>query len=249
MNTHIGEGTFSKIFIVAIKKPHIPKDIPDFIIDDFKEDLKNNFEREKKALCNINKHKNIIRYIGFLDEGLILEYISNKTLKLYIHEDSNNITRSQKDKWINQIIEGLLHIHNNGYSHGDINPNNILLDENLNIKLCDFGKSVPINEIPIISTIRYCSPELLCLESKSAIKSDIYSLSIVIWEIITRINPYNDIDNDETLISIIKNGNKLSLNNNNINENDKKFFLESWKLEKEIQNLSYINNYLEKMNN
>lgn len=98
----------------------------------------------------IEKQENIIGYIEFADtfishfntEGqsyLALEYASNKTLLDYLMSKQGIVEEKWVRYWFLQVLKGLKHINKKNHAHLDIKCENILLDEDLNAKIGDFG--------------------------------------------------------------------------------------------------------------
>ena len=128
-----------------------------------------------------------------------MEYGGNKTLKKFI-DDKNSNNELIKPETINSIIKqiclGLKEIHDAGITHRDLKPANIFIDENLRIKIGDFGSSTSSNYFTTqIGTPQYAAPELLDdkkLGDKFSNKVDIYSLGCIFYELFTLSNYYRD---------------------------------------------------------
>lgn len=153
------------------------------------------FNREVESL-QILEHKNIIK---ILDRGfdninrayfIVLEYFEGIALNEYIK--GNTLNNSDKIIVINQILDAIRYSHNKNIIHRDLKPSNILIDRQLNIKVIDYGvsklKDTFYNDYTLKNymSLKYASPE-----QKSGIdishKSDIYSLGIIIYEILSNI--------------------------------------------------------------
>jgi len=91
---------------------------------------------EARILEAIGPHDRIIGFQGQNGEGLLLEYAPHGSLARYLTE--NPTTEQQRLKWSRQVTEAVAVIHNKGVIHCDIKVPNLLLDEELNVKLCDF---------------------------------------------------------------------------------------------------------------
>lgn len=239
----IGEGATSFIYLeninnTVIKKPNYDLSwCPDELIDDIKKDIKESFQREIMFFKSVISYKYIIKCLKIEDnDNIILEYVENGSIYEYIKNNNG------KDKWIYQICDALLFIHNNSFIHGDLNTQNILLDNEYNIKLCDFGKSKKINESALSSSIGYQSPELINQTTKSAEKCDIYSLGVVIWSIINNKEPYIETENVSDYNEKILNGWTLPLSGSKYDS----IILEMWKPENIRPSIKII---IEKMNN
>ncbi|KAM3215255.1 hypothetical protein ACQJBY_067310 [Aegilops geniculata] len=188
------------------------------------------FRREVDTLLNI-EHENVVRFIGFCAstnqraikiEGrkehiyaevrerlLCFEYISNGSLQKYITDELRGLEWNTRYKIIRGICEGLYHLHKEKQIyHMDMKPDNILVDNDMVPKITDFGLSRLDNKTQTMSADRlgslgYCAPEYR-QQGKMSFKSDIYSLGVIIIELVT--------------------GQKAVLSNNN-NNNVRGFYL------------------------
>ncbi|KAL5570895.1 hypothetical protein UlMin_020492 [Ulmus minor] len=144
-------------------------------------------------------HFNLVRLVGFCAEKsfrlLVYEYMINGSLDNWIfHRDEEHCLDWQtRKKIILDIAKGLAYLHEDCRQkiiHLDIKPHNILLDENFNAKVSDFGLSKLINrdESQVLTTMRgtpgYLAPEWQQL--RVTVKVDVYSFGIVLLEIITK---------------------------------------------------------------
>lgn len=122
---------------------------------------------------------------------IILEYCEGCSLFEYMF--NNTISEAFLREILFKISLAIDYLHENGFSHGDIKPENILLDSNLNPKLIDFGfaKRCEIsNETRKCYTLEYASPELLRKGSYDPKCSDIWSLGVTFYVIETKNWPF-----------------------------------------------------------
>ena len=194
---HLGTGGMATVWLgydtildrqVAIKT---------FKIDANDEDAVKRFNREAKAVTSLS-HPNIVSIYDVENEGefyyLILEYVEGMTLKDYMIKNPcipiETIVHIAK-----QIAAGLSHAHQNGIIHRDIKPQNILMNENLTCKITDFGIARAYGDTTLtqtnqmLGTVYYLSPEQARGNVATA-QSDIYSLGILIFEMITGQIPF-----------------------------------------------------------
>lgn len=141
------------------------------------------------------KHKNVVRFLGYCAESderfLCFEYLSKGSLDVYITGDVLlGIKWTECYSIIRGICEGLNYIHQNDVVHFDFKPSNILFNDDKIVKIMDFGFTRCMDEIKsktIISKLNrsmaYFAPEL-CSGKAVTIESNIYSLGLIILEII-----------------------------------------------------------------
>ncbi|KAG0462918.1 hypothetical protein HPP92_021394 [Vanilla planifolia] len=142
-------------------------------------------------------HVNLVRLIGFCAEKaqrlLVFEYLPNGSLEKWIFRKAEDcaLDWQTKRKIIIQIAKGLAYLHEEcrqRIAHLDIKPQNILLDQDFNVKVADFGlaKLIDRDESQIVTRMRgtpgYLAPEWLT--SIITEKVDVYSFGVVVLEII-----------------------------------------------------------------
>lgn len=126
----------------------------------------------------------------------VMEYIEGHDLKTAMEQDSLSFNR-KLDITI-QICKGLSYAHKNGVIHRDIKPANILIDEEGNAKVMDFGIAQYYEEEKdnektradvVMGTVAYMSPEQIKSAALVTFKSDIYSLGVMLYKLFTRADP------------------------------------------------------------
>ena len=133
---------------------------------------------------------------------MVMEYVKGTDLKTYIH-DHYPIPLPQVIDIMEQVLSAVQTAHANGIIHRDLKPQNILIDENKNIKITDFGIAMAASQNSMTQTnsllgsVHYLSPE----QARGSIatpQSDIYSLGIILFELLTGQVPFEG----ETAVSI-----------------------------------------------
>ncbi|KAJ7948963.1 putative Receptor protein kinase [Quillaja saponaria] len=160
----------------------------------------NEFKNELTLIYEL-QHMNLVQILGCCIHGeekmLIYEYMPNRSLDCFLFDSSS---QSQQLEWkkrfsiIEGIAQGLLYLHK--YSrlrviHRDLKASNILLDENMNPKISDFGmariftqQESEANTMRIVGTYGYMSPEY-AMEGHFSVKSDVYSFGVLMLEIVS----------------------------------------------------------------
>ena len=156
------------------------------------------FQREALASSELS-HPNIVSVLDVgTDHGLpymVMEYVDGPDLKDYIRENSPLDLR-EVIQIMDQILSAVALAHKHNVIHRDLKPQNILMDKRGNIKIADFGIAVALNQSSITQTnsvmgsVHYMSPE----QTRGGLvtrQSDIYSLGIILYELITGTVPFN----------------------------------------------------------
>ena len=241
----ISEGATSKVYVIVMKKKDYNLEgYPKEIILKMMEDTDNSYERERRFFEKVGHHDNLVEFIGMYKDSILLEYVPNGNVTSYFIDNLDKCVKLDH-KWILQTANALRFIHRHNVSHGDLNTNNMLLDKNLNIKLCDFGKSMKFNEKPIFSTLGYQSPELISAKSKNPELCDVYALGVVIWSLMNRKKPFDPrIDDPIFYNNKIKEGWRLDL--------DLCFpymtvVISCWKIEEERSKINIIFEHIAKL--
>lgn len=156
------------------------------------------FKNESKAIAMLS-HPNIVKVydvsFGDMIQYIVMEYIDGITLKEYIAQQGVLDWREALHL-TTQILKALQHAHNKGVVHRDIKPHNIMLLQDGTIKVTDFGiarltdtQTKTMTE-QAIGSVHYIAPEQ-ARGSKTDGKSDIYSVGVMLYEMITGKLPFD----------------------------------------------------------
>ena len=155
------------------------------------------FHREAKSAARLS-HPNIVSIydvgVAGVDHYIVMEYVQSSTLKKKIQDEGplDILTATQIAK---DIANGLTHAHANNIVHCDIKPHNILMTADGRAKITDFGIARAVTESTltyggsVIGSVHYFSPEQ-ARGGAITPKSDVYSLGIVLYEMLTNRLPF-----------------------------------------------------------
>lgn len=161
------------------------------------EEFRRRFKNESKAIAVLS-HPNIVKVfdVSFGDrlQYIVMEHVEGITLKEYI-EQQRVINSKEVVYFTTQILRALQHAHDKGIVHRDIKPQNIILLQNGNIKVTDFGiarfsrsETRTMTE-SAIGSVHYVSPEQARGEMTDE-KTDIYSVGVLMYEMLTGELPF-----------------------------------------------------------
>lgn len=159
------------------------------------------FTREMRALYKLNKCSNIVNILG--DDYLVKKGTQEKVGVIYLEyidgielgkSSIENFTAKEKFSMVKQLLDAIEISHSNGIIHRDINPNNIMLTDDKQIKLIDFGickikDMINSETVYQLGTNAYSAPEVHQHSENATEKSDLYSLGAVIYYLFTGKQP------------------------------------------------------------
>ena len=190
-------------------------------------------KQEVDILSNMD-HPNIVKYFGIFEDDyfihIVMEYLKGQDLsKIISLKNYTDFNENQMGQIIHQLLKALSFIHSKNIIHRDIKPENILFSDKRNIfslKLIDFGLATfQEQEKKTAGTPMYMSPEMV--DGKGTYVSDIWSVGVVVYQMVTGKLPFDGGENDENqiLYEHIKNDeyNKDTLNNVECSDDVKDF--------------------------
>ncbi len=155
------------------------------------------FQREALSASSLS-HPNIVAmYDVGEDNGLyyiVMEYVEGKTLKQLLKK-RGNLTLSEAIDIMLQLTDGMAHAHDSYIVHRDLKPQNIMIQDDGQIKITDFGIAMALNSTQLTQTnsvmgsVHYLPPEQAAGKG-TTIKSDIYSMGIIFYELLTGELPF-----------------------------------------------------------
>lgn len=195
----IGGGGMSRVYLAH--DIILDRDVAIKILNyDFsnEQELKRRFMREALSATSLT-HPHIVDIYDVDEDGdlhyLVMEYIEGQTLKEFINSNGP-LSPEQALPIMQQIVSAISNAHYNGIVHRDIKPQNILMDRDGNVKITDFGIAMALSATvhtrtnSVLGTVHYLSPEQ-ARGGMATKKSDIYSLGIVFYELLTAKLPFS----------------------------------------------------------
>lgn len=203
----IGEGGMGHVYLaehtsierkVAIKvlRPELAKNA----------EIHERFKNEASVMARL-QHPGIVALHDYVEEKeslyLIMEYVEGKELSQLIKELNEPMGIVRAKKIMKQVLEAFSYAHKNGVVHRDVKPENILIDKDDNIKILDFGIAKLVGDAQFnltktgvhVGTVYYMSPEQVKAQELDH-RSDIYSLGVTFYELLTGVCPYRSLSSE-----------------------------------------------------
>jgi len=175
--------------------------------------IKERFLREARSMAALNDPHIIQIYFIGEDEGqtyFVMEFVEGESLGSMLKRD-HRLTVEQSAKVIQQTALGLSTAHDRGVVHRDIKPGNLMITSRGAVKIADFGIALSNQDLSkkltstgeFVGTPGYLSPEV-CLGKPVDQRSDIFSLGIVLFEMLTGKMPFNDDSPLGLMLEVVK---------------------------------------------
>jgi len=195
-NSKLGVGSFASVKLAKEKKTgkqHAIKIIsmhPNKITNSDLHNIRTEISIHKKL-----DHPNIIKFYDYIHKDhhvyLVLDFAESGNLYSYIHK-RKSLSPEEIFRFFYQSTLAIQYLHQNDVLHRDIKPENLLLDKHKNIKLCDFGWStrrITEKRLTFCGTYEYMAPEIVHKKPYDY-RVDIWSLGVLLYELIHREAPY-----------------------------------------------------------
>ena len=199
----IGEGGMAKVYLaehktlghlVAIKV--LSKEFS------YNNNIRSRFIDEAKKMARMD-HPNVVKVTDLINDpdsvAIVMEYVNGETLKDMLSR--KKLTDVEIENYLKQMVSALEYVHNQGLIHRDIKPSNFILSKDGNLKLTDFGISKALESnnsehtqtstAMSLGTPMYMSPEQVRSTKDVKHLTDIYSLGVVLWEMVSVKKPYD----------------------------------------------------------
>jgi len=168
--------------------------------------------RREVAIMSILKHPNLVLFYGACTKTkssliIITKFIKKGSLRNLLMDKSFEIPFNFKLKICIEIAQGMAFLHSKDIIHRDLKSLNVLVDEENSMKITDFGTSRIVERATLmtsaIGTVSWMAPEILNNEKYSE-KADVYSFGIIIWEILSRKIPFEELPSWNIPVAVTK---------------------------------------------
>jgi len=204
IKSKLGEGGMATVHLAEDHRFHTEVAIKmlkkEFVTN---ENIKKRFLAEARSMFRMS-HPHIIRVSDLIDEGgtvaFVMEYVEGETLKEYI-DRKGKLTDAEIKDIFSQMLDAVGYVHEQKLVHRDIKPSNFMIDKSGKVKLMDFGIAKTLDSTAAeytqtgtgiqMGTPMYMSPEQITETKSVTAQSDIYSLGVVLWQLVTGKKPYD----------------------------------------------------------
>ena len=206
----LGKGAFATVRLATHIKTNELVAIKILEKKKLKENDKIRLNREIKILKKV-RHRNIVNLYNVINSKnsiyLIMEYIKGTELFSYVN-DKKRLNEAEACHYYQQIISGIEYLEKLKIVHRDIKLENIIIEDNKNVKIIDFGLSniYPKNNILFSScgSPCYASPEMIMGKNYSGSGTDIWSSGIVLFAMLCGYLPFTDVDEQKLYKKIME---------------------------------------------
>lgn len=171
-----------------------------------------NADREIQILKTL-RHANIVRLLESIEGEtqlcLVFELVKGGSLYDYIlSTESHKLSEAETKRLFAQIVAAVCYFHRKGVAHRDLKLENILLDENRNVKIIDFGFSVAASSVSKLKafcgTPSYMAPEIITKQEYLGPPADMWSLGIILYAMLSGKFPFKGASEEELFANITK---------------------------------------------
>ncbi|KAK1353527.1 Mitogen-activated protein kinase kinase kinase yoda [Heracleum sosnowskyi] len=196
----LGQGAFGKVFLAQsselLAECRRPSDVPVVALKCAKQGDSQSLLREEHVYTILGDSRYILKFLesgwgrdsnGNPEYCLALEFASGGTLKN--HLGGRTLCESVASRYTKMLLKGLEHVHQNGYVHCDLKPDNVLVfptgdaQEDVCLKLADFGRAKrrwQTGSLRLRGTLEYSSPEAVA-RGEHEVAADIWALGCIVY--------------------------------------------------------------------
>eukprot|EP00250_Pteridium_aquilinum_P026523 c33136_g1_i1 orf=396-1850(+) len=167
--------------------------------EEFSRRLDRQFRCEVDVLSRVH-HRNVVKFVGACKKPpvccIITEYLALGSVRSYLHNQQPfPLSLKQVVDMALDIARGMEYLHSQGVIHRDLKSENLVIADDLCVKITDFGVACFESETSVmtddVGTYRWMAPEMITKKHFSK-KADVYSFGIVLWELLTGRVPFEE---------------------------------------------------------
>eukprot|EP00703_Trepomonas_sp_PC1_P005878 JAP90728.1 Protein kinase domain-containing protein [Trepomonas sp. PC1] len=195
----IGQGQFGTVYQLHLDEEDVDVAVKQIAKPDKNtlREIENQSKMEHKHLLTVITHFQVVNAKKKVSQFIVMPLMTQSLEDVINSGEIANVEYPIKQKWMIQMLLGTLYLHQNNIIHRDLKPGNILLDDDLNLYISDFGLSKSIDQSvakTLVGTQLYMAPEIF-ESAKYDLKADVYSLGCIWYEILS----------DQFLLDVIQN--------------------------------------------
>lgn len=199
---YLGKYKDSAVAVKILRKP------------DDNEEISRRLERQFRCEVNVLsrvQHRNIIKFVGACKKPpvccIITEYLSHGSVRSYLHNQQPfPLSLKLVIGMALDIARGMEYLHSQGVTHRDLKSENLVIADDLCVKVTDFGVACFESEASVVTddvgTYRWMAPEMISSKHFSR-KADVYSFGIVLWELLTGHVPFEDLSPVQAAFAVV----------------------------------------------
>ncbi|KAL3515998.1 hypothetical protein ACH5RR_022900 [Cinchona calisaya] len=202
---------------VAVKISKVPED---YEYDYTRKDvpllpswIEKQFYQEISILSRLD-HPNVLKFVAACKQppvlGIVTEYLSGGCLRSYLNKIEDEHEFVPLPKLITMALDiarGMAYVHSKGIVHRDLKPDNILVKEDLHLKIADFGSACEESHCHLLDdiagTYRWMSPEMIKGKKSYNRKIDVYGFGLILFELIAGTIPFKGLAPEQVAFSVL----------------------------------------------
>ncbi|KAJ7295676.1 hypothetical protein O6H91_13G027200 [Diphasiastrum complanatum] len=168
--------------------------------------------RSEVTVLSCLHHKNVVQFVAACRKSpvscVITEYLSQGSLRTFLLKNKpHSLPLKMLISLALDVASGMEYLHSQGVIHRDLKSENLCLDEELCVKIVDFGVACSMQNCKSMSkdigTYRWMAPEMISQQPYSK-KVDVYSFGIVLWEICTGLIPFQEMTSAQAAYAVVE---------------------------------------------
>ena len=209
----IGVGSYGEVYRAIVLESQQTVAVKKFHVRQLQAEQLDSFCSEASLMCQL-AHQNVVGFIGAITEpsnlAIITEFCAKGSLADILIDDNIPLTFAQRVRIALDAARGMhyLHTSNPVILHRDLKSDNLLVTSDFTIKVADFGLTRFLSEgkqMTQVGTPMWMAPEIIQGKQYTQ-KADVYAFGIILWEILTRLEPYEDKEPMQIVLEVVNNG-------------------------------------------